>query len=252
MLTSHADVLESLAISSPQGVHVGDGSRAGTGPSLDVTSPIDGSTVATFTQGTPKDVHDAAAAAADAFLRWRTVPAPHRGEFVRRIGNKLRQKKADLGKLVTLEAGKIIAEAEGEVQEMIDICDFAVGQSRMLYGKTIVTERFEHRMMEQWHPLGPIGVISAFNFPVAVWAWNAMLAFICGDPVVWKPSEKTPLTGLACQQIVQDVVAESDDLNVPRQSAASSSAAEMSVKHWRRTSGSRLSPPPAARGWVRK
>jgi aldehyde dehydrogenase (NAD+) len=205
----------SLGLDTIHAVQIGDTSRAGGGASLTVTSPIDGSTLAELPQATADDVSQAAAAASDAFKLWRVVPAPVRGEFVRRIGNKLREQKEALGQLVTLEAGKIVAEAEGEVQEMIDICDFAVGQSRMLYGKTIASERFEHRMMEQWHPLGPVGVISAFNFPVAVWAWNAMLAFICGDPVVWKPSEKTPLTGLACGKIVQDVIAESEDLNVP-------------------------------------
>ena len=131
------------------------------------------------------------------------MPAPRRGEFVRLLGEELRAAKADLGRLVTLETGKIASEGLGEVQEMIDICDFAVGLSRQLYGRTIATERAEHRMMETWHPLGVCGVISAFNFPVAVWSWNAALALVCGDPVVWKPSEKTPLTALAVQAIVQ-------------------------------------------------
>ena len=134
---------------------------------------------------------------------WRRVPAPRRGEFVRLLGEELRAAKADLGRLVTLETGKILSEGLGEVQEMIDICDFAVGLSRQLYGATIATERPDHRMMETWHPLGVCGVISAFNFPVAVWSWNAALAFVCGDPVVWKPSEKTPLTALATQALVQ-------------------------------------------------
>ena len=132
-----------------------------------------------------------------AFLAWREVPAPRRGELVRLLGEELRAAKADLGRLVTLEAGKIVSEGLGEVQEMIDICDFAVGLSRQLYGLTIATERADHRMMETWHPLGVVGVISAFNFPVAVWSWNAALALVCGDTVVWKPSEKTPLTALA-------------------------------------------------------
>ena len=127
------------------------------------------------------------------------MPAPRRGEFVRLLGEELRAAKDDLGRLVTLETGKIVSEGLGEVQEMIDICDFAVGLSRQLYGRTIATERADHRMMETWHPLGVCGVISAFNFPVAVWSWNAALAFVCGDPVVWKPSEKTPLTALATQ-----------------------------------------------------
>ena len=210
-----ADVLAALGLADPTGVFIGDTPHPGAGATLTARTPIDGSTLAEFAQATPNDVAQAAAEAAVAFRTWRVVPPPQRGEFVRRIGNKLRENKENLGRLVTLEAGKIVAEAEGEVQEMIDVCDLAVGQSRMLYGKTIATERLQHRMMEQWHPLGPIGVISAFNFPVAVWAWNAMLAFVCGDPVVWKPSEKTPLTALACQTIVQDVIRESGDLNVP-------------------------------------
>ena len=131
------------------------------------------------------------------------MPAPRRGELVRLLGEELRAAKADLGRLVTLEAGKIVSEGLGEVQEMIDICDFAVGLSRQLYGLTIATERPDHRMMETWHPLGVVGVISAFNFPVAVWSWNAALALVCGDPVVWKPSEKTPLTALAVQALVR-------------------------------------------------
>ena len=138
-----------------------------------------------------------------AFKAWRKVPAPRRGEFVRLLGEELRAAKDDLGRLVTLEAGKIVSEGLGEVQEMIDICDFAVGLSRQLYGLTIATERADHRMMETWHPLGVCGVISAFNFPVAVWSWNAALAFVCGDSVVWKPSEKTLLTALATQAIVE-------------------------------------------------
>ena len=133
-------------------------------------------------------------AAHAAFLAWRSVPAPKRGELVRLFGEELRAAKTTLGRLVTIEAGKILSEGQGEVQEMIDICDFAVGLSRQLYGLTIATERPGHRMFETWHPLGSVGIISAFNFPVAVWAWNAALALVCGDPVVWKPSEKTPLT----------------------------------------------------------
>jgi len=138
-----------------------------------------------------------------AFLAWRKVPAPRRGELVRLFGEELRAAKADLGRLVTLEAGKITSEGLGEVQEMIDICDYAVGLSRQLYGLTLATERCEHRMMETWHPLGVVGVISAFNFPVAVWSWNAALALVCGDSVVWKPSEKTPLTAMAVQALFE-------------------------------------------------
>jgi aldehyde dehydrogenase (NAD+) len=139
---------------------------------------------------------------------WRDTPAPVRGELVRRFGEAFRDHKNDLATLVTLEVGKIPAEARGEVQEVIDICDFAVGLSRQLYGVTIASERPGHRLTEYWHPLGPIGVISAFNFPVAVWAWNAMIGLVCGDPIVWKPSEKTPLSAIACQAIVQRVIAE--------------------------------------------
>jgi aldehyde dehydrogenase (NAD+) len=160
------------------------------GGSLASYSPIDGSHIGRVTVGEP-DL--ACARAESAFLKWREVPAPRRGEFVRLLGEWLREFKPLLAKMVTLESGKIMAESLGEVQEMIDICDFAVGLSRQLYGLTIASERPNHRMMEQWHPLGPVLVISAFNFPVAVWAWNAMLALVCGNPVIWKPSEKTPL-----------------------------------------------------------
>jgi len=149
---------------------------------------------------TPAQANAAIEEAAQAFLRWRLVPAPRRGELVRRLGDALRQAREDLGRLVSIETGKIVSEGRGEVQEMIDICDFATGLSRQLYGLTIASERPGHRMMEMWHPLGVTGVISAFNFPVAVWAWNAALALVCGDPVVWKPSEKTPLTALACRR----------------------------------------------------
>ncbi|HVH49586.1 MAG TPA: aldehyde dehydrogenase family protein, partial [Sphingomicrobium sp.] len=150
-------------------------------------------------------------AAQHAFLRWRTVPAPRRGEFVRLLGEELRTAKAPLARLVTLETGKIVQEGLGEVQEMIDICDYAVGLSRQLYGLTIASERANHRMMEQWHALGPVLVISAFNFPVAVWAWNAALALVCGDPVIWKPSEKTPLTAAATMALVDRALARFGD-----------------------------------------
>src|SRR5690606_11396689 len=146
-----------------------------------------------------------------AFLAWRTVPAPRRGELVRLLGEELRAAKDDLGALVSIETGKIRSEGLGEVQEMIDICDFAVGLSRQLYGLTIASERPGHRMMESWHPLGVVGVISAFNFPVAVWSWNAALALVCGNPVVWKPSEKTPLTALAVQALFERAAARFGD-----------------------------------------
>jgi aldehyde dehydrogenase (NAD+) len=209
-------VLRSLGIESQvPGAATGKRILKTRGKEVPARSPIDGSTLATVTWATAGDVTTVAEAASAAFLKWRTVPAPRRGEFVRRIGEKLRDRKSELGALVSLEAGKITQEALGEVQEMIDICDFAVGLSRQLYGLTIASERPGHRMMEQWHPLGVIGVITAFNFPVAVWAWNAMLALVCGDTVIWKPSEKTPLTCVACHNIVMEVINESKDLCVP-------------------------------------
>ena len=165
-------------------------------------SPITGETIARVPATT--DVDAVIARAQQAFTTWRTVPAPVRGAVVRELGELLREHKADLGELVSIEAGKIRSEGLGEVQEMIDICDFGVGLSRQLYGLTIATERPGHRMMEQWHPLGPIAVITAFNFPVAVWSWNTVLALVSGDTVVWKPSEKTPLTGLAVQAIMEE------------------------------------------------
>lgn len=168
---------------------------------LNVYSPIDGDHLGSAKQITAADVSQAVASAQTAFAQWRQVPAPLRGEFVRLLGEELRTAKADLGHLVTLECGKILSEGLGEVQEMIDICDFAVGLSRQLYGLTMPSERPGHHMREVWHPLGPVGVITAFNFPVAVWAWNAALALVCGNSVIWKPSEKTPLCALACQVI---------------------------------------------------
>ena len=181
---------------------------AASGSPLTVCSPIDGQTLATIRTAQPREVQTAIDAATAAFLKWRLVPAPRRGELVRQIGNLLRERKADLAALVTLEVGKIPQEALGEVQEMIDICDFAVGLSRQLHGLTIASERPGHRMMEQWHPLGPIGVITAFNFPVAVWAWNAILALVCGDPVLWKPSEKAPLCAIACHNLIRQAIAD--------------------------------------------
>ena len=175
---------------------------------LESCSPIDGKPIGRVRTGDPAA---AAAAAQQAFLRWRTVPAPRRGELVRLLGEELRAAKEQLARLVTLEAGKIVQEGLGEVQEMIDICDYAVGLSRQLYGLTIASERANHRMMEQWHPLGPVLVISAFNFPVAVWAWNAALALVCGDPVIWKPSEKTPLTAAATIKLVEKALARFGD-----------------------------------------
>ncbi len=175
--------------------------------SLVVCSPVDGEEIAKVREHTADDACLAIEAAHQAFLAWRTVPAPHRGELLRLLGDELRANKERLGRLVSIEAGKILAEGEGEVQEMIDICDFAVGLSRQLYGLTIASERAGHRMMETWQPLGVVGVISAFNFPVAVWSWNTALAIVCGNAVVWKPSEKTPLTALACQALFERALA---------------------------------------------
>ncbi|MDH5752889.1 MAG: aldehyde dehydrogenase family protein [Deltaproteobacteria bacterium] len=178
-----------------------------TAGSMAVRTPIDGSVVAQLREDTPAEIEAKIARARESFLKWRTVPAPRRGELIRLFGNELRASREALGRLVTLESSKILAEGVGEVQEMIDICDFACGLSRQLYGLTIVSERPGHRMQETWHPLGPVGVISAFNFPVAVWAWNFALAIVCGDPVLWKPSEKSPLCALACQKIWQRALA---------------------------------------------
>jgi aldehyde dehydrogenase (NAD+) len=209
MTVSIDEALSRLGVLRPlRAVSVGSTWSEGGGATLSCRSPIDGAVLAEFGAATPAQVEDATARASDAFAAWRLVPAPVRGQFVRAFADRLRRHKADLGALVTLEAGKIPQEALGEVQEMIDICEFAVGLSRQLYGKTIASERPGHRLTEQWHPLGPVGVITAFNFPVAVWAWNAALAWVCGDPVVWKPSEKTPLCAIACQTLVQQTVAE--------------------------------------------
>ncbi len=169
---------------------------------LAVRSPIDGAEIARVSETPPSDMPAVIARAQSAFRVWRDVPAPRRGELVRLLGEELRASKDALGALVTLEAGKIVSEGLGEVQEMIDICDFAVGLSRQIYGLTIASERPGHRMMETWHPMGPCAVISAFNFPVAVWSWNAALALVCGDPVIWKPSEKTPLSALATMKVL--------------------------------------------------
>ncbi len=173
------------------------------GGTLTVHSPIDGEVIANVRETSAADAKKAIDAAHKAFLQWRNIPAPKRGELVRLFGEELRTHKNDLGKLVSLEVGKVTSEGLGEVQEMIDICDFAVGLSRQIYGLTIATERASHRMMETWHPLGVVGIISAFNFPVAVWAWNAALALVCGDAIVWKPSEKSPLTGIATHAIFE-------------------------------------------------
>jgi len=187
------EVLSRLAVTATKGDHV-------------VRSPIDGAELGRVAYDDAKSIDAKITSAVKAFHDWRDVPAPRRGELVRLFGEELRANKETLGRLVTLEAGKILQEGLGEVQEMIDICDFAVGLSRQLYGLTIASERPGHRMMEQWHPIGPVAIISAFNFPVAVWAWNAALALVCGDSVIWKPSEKTPLTALATQALFERAV----------------------------------------------
>ncbi len=193
------DILKRLGVSIPA-----DGT-------LQARSPVTGETVCKLREHAVEEAKAAIDKAHAAYLAWRKVPAPRRGELVRLLGEELRAAKADLGRLVTLEAGKVTSEGLGEVQEMIDICDYAVGLSRQLFGLTIATERSEHRMMETWHPLGVVGVISAFNFPVAVWSWNAALAFVCGDAVVWKPSEKTPLVALAVQALFDRAAAKFGD-----------------------------------------
>lgn len=203
------DVLAALGIeeNNPGGFA---GEWMGSGPELQVHSPNDGSLLATVQQVTEEEYDRIVDRAHQAFLEWRKVPAPRRGEVVRQLGNKLREKKDDLGALVGIEMGKILAEGKGEVQEMIDICDFATGLSRQLYGLTMKSERPDHHMRETWHPLGVVGVISAFNFPVAVWSWNAAIAAVCGDATLWKPASKTPLTAVAVSKIAEEVCREND------------------------------------------
>ncbi|GEM62605.1 aldehyde dehydrogenase [Sphingobacterium faecium NBRC 15299] len=181
-----------------------------TGEDITSNSPVDAQAIATVTCSSHDDYNQICAQAQQAYATWRLVPAPQRGEVIRLFGEKLRALKPALGKLVSYEMGKSLQEGMGEVQEMIDICDFAVGLSRQLYGSTIHSERPSHRMYDQYHPLGIVGIISAFNFPVAVWAWNTALALICGDVVIWKPSEKTPLCAIACQRILADVLKHKD------------------------------------------
>ena len=204
-------VLKTLKIKSlNNGISSGGESWAGGGKVLSSYSPVDGQLIGKVRQANREDYDKVIESAKSAFKVWRTVPAPKRGEIVRQMGDALRANKDALGRLVSYEMGKSLQEGWGEVQEMIDICDFAVGLSRQLYGLTMHSERPQHRMYEQWHPLGVVGIISAFNFPVAVWSWNTMLAWICGDVCVWKPSEKTPLTAIACQNIIQEVLRKND------------------------------------------
>jgi aldehyde dehydrogenase (NAD+) len=203
-------VLKNLGIKSEnKGTSTG-GKWFATGKIIESYSPVDGKLIAKVTSSSPKDYEKVISEAEKAFNEFRLMPAPKRGELVRQFGEKLRKNKEDLGKLVSYEMGKSLQEGLGEVQEMIDICDFAVGLSRQLHGFTMHSERFGHRMYEQYHPLGIVGIISAFNFPVAVWSWNTALAWICGDVCIWKPSEKTPLCGIACQNIISEVLKENN------------------------------------------
>ena len=200
------DILKQLGIeSNNDGASTGQHWIAGSGKQIISYSPVDGKKIATITTCDEAGYNTVIDTASKAFLSWRMEPAPRRGDIVRQIGESLRNNKEALGKLVSYEMGKSLQEGYGEVQEMIDICDFAVGLSRQLHGLTMHSERPGHRMYEQWHPLGIVGVISAFNFPVAVWSWNAALAWVCGNVIVWKPSEKTPLCAIACQKIASDV-----------------------------------------------
>lgn len=193
-----------------QGISTGLAAWEGQGETLSSFSPVDGQLIGQVNAASRQDYDTVIGQAEEAFKTWRLVPAPKRGEIVRQMGEQLRLYKTELGTLVSYEMGKSLQEGMGEVQEMIDICDFAVGLSRQLYGLTMHSERPSHRMYEQWHPLGIVGIISAFNFPVAVWSWNTMLAWVCGDVCVWKPSEKTPLTAIACQHIIQTVLKAND------------------------------------------
>ena len=207
MDTQFADVLSRLGIREVNsGVFAGEYVSKPGGAEIASLNPAMGETVARVRTASRADYDRTLAVAQKSFESWRLLPPPRRGEVVRLIGDALRRHKEDLGLLVTLEVGKIRSEGAGEVQEMIDMCDYAVGLSRQLYGLTIASERADHRMLEQWHPLGPVGIITAFNFPVAVWAWNAMLAAVCGDTCIWKPSHLTPLTAIAVQKIVDEVV----------------------------------------------
>ncbi len=200
------DILNTLGVKDVNsGVSTGIKWLEGKGDTIESFSPVNGEKIGSVLSASEQEYAAVVDQAATAFKSWRLIPAPKRGEVVRQIGNKLREKKDALGKLVSLEMGKSLQEGLGEVQEMIDICDFAVGLSRQLHGLTMHSERSKHRMYEQYHPLGIVGIISAFNFPVAVWAWNTMLAWVCGDVCVWKPSEKTPLCSIACQNIVAEV-----------------------------------------------
>lgn len=206
------DILKTLGINSyNQGASTGAEWNSKSADSiLEVCSPVDGRVLASVYQSSKEDYHHCATAARETFSTWRSLPAPKRGEVVRRVGEQLRAHKTELGTLITWETGKSIQEGLGEVQEMIDICEFSLGLSRQLYGFTMASEREEHRLYDQYHPLGPVGIISAFNFPAAVWSWNAMIATVCGDTTLWKPSSRTPLTAIAIQHILARVIKEGD------------------------------------------
>ncbi len=205
------EILDQLGIESINpGASTGSYWFNTSGEQIDSYSPVDGKLIASVSAASQADYEAAILKSQEAFKVWRQIPAPKRGEIVRQLGDKLRDYKEPLGKLVSYEMGKSLQECLGEVQEMIDICDFAVGLSRQLYGLTMHSERPSHRMYEQYHPLGLVGIISAFNFPVAVWSWNAALAWVCGDVCIWKPSEKTPLTAIACQKIAEEVFTDND------------------------------------------
>ncbi|HND72725.1 MAG TPA: aldehyde dehydrogenase family protein, partial [Bacteroidia bacterium] len=202
-----AQVLKQLGIAQiNKGAATGSKWITTKGKTIDSYSPVDGQKIGSVDAATADDYATVMKTAEEAFKVWRLMPAPKRGEIVRQMGDELRKYKEPLGKLVSFEMGKSLQEGLGEVQEMIDICDFAVGLSRQLYGLTMHSERPMHRMYEQWHPLGVVGIISAFNFPVAVWSWNSMLAWVCGDVCIWKPSSKVPMCAIACQNIVSEVL----------------------------------------------
>ena len=205
-------ILKNLAVEPKQKGCSAGGQWMGSGSEIAAVSPVDGSLLGNVKTATVEDYENLIERAEHAFLSFRKIPAPQRGELVRQFGNKLREKKSDLGQLVSWEMGKSLQEGLGEVQEMIDICDFAVGLSRQLHGVTMTSERPAHRLYEQYHPLGIVGIISAFNFPVAVWSWNVALAWVCGNVCIWKPSEKTPLCSIACQNIIAEVLKEN---NIP-------------------------------------
>ena len=201
------DFLSALGIQKTNdGTSTGTRWVAGKGPVLNSVSPVDGELIASVYSTDEAAYEEVLHTAQEAFVQWRAIPAPKRGDIVRQIGEELRRNKENLGKLVSYEMGKSLQEGYGEVQEMIDVCDFAVGLSRQLYGLTMHSERPGHRMYEQWHPMGVVGIISAFNFPVAVWSWNSLVSWVCGNVCIWKPSEKTPLCGIACQNIIQTVL----------------------------------------------